>query len=237
MRVVFHDIVEKLALGNAQACASLPELLAASDVVSLHVPETPETRRMIDAGAIARMRPGAFLINAARGSVVDVEALAAVLRSGHLGGAALDVFPEEPADEREALVSPLRGLPNVILTPHIGGSTVEAQANIGGEVAEKLIRYSDNGSTLGAVNFPEVALPVQRGLTRFLHIHRNVPGVLRAINEVFARRELNIAGQYLRTDPDVGYVVSDIEGELASGMGIRRELAAIPGTIRARFLY
>jgi D-3-phosphoglycerate dehydrogenase len=237
MQVRFYDIVEKLALGNARPCASLDELLAVADVVSLHVPGTPLTRGMIGAAEIARMRPGAFLVNAARGDVVDVDALAEAIRRGHLGGAAVDVFPAEPKSEAEPFESPLRGLANVILTPHVGGSTEEAQAGIGAEVAEKLIKYSDNGSTIGAVNFVEVALPVQRGVTRFLHIHRNVPGVLSRVNEVFAARGLNIAAQYLRTDAEIGYVVSDIDAVLEEGMGIRRELAAIEGTIRVRFLY
>ena len=237
MHVLYYDIVEKLVLGNARPCASLDDLLSAADAVSLHVPDTPATQGMIGADHIARMRPGAVLVNAARGSVVDLDALARSLGEGHLAGAAVDVFPEEPAGPDQALQSPLQGLPNVILTPHVAGSTVEAQASIGSEVAEKLIKYSDNGSTVGAVNFVEVSLPVQTGQTRFLHIHRNEPGVLSAINGVFAGRSLNIAGQYLRTDADIGYVVTDIEGRLEAGMGVRRELAAIPGTIRARFLY
>ncbi len=236
MRVRYHDIVDTLPLGNAQPCASLDELLAVSDVVTLHVPATPQTRYMIREPQIRAMRPGAVLLNLARGDVVDIETLAAALTDGHLSGAAVDVFPKEPASRDEPFASPLRGLSNVILTPHVGGSTQEAQANIGIEVADKLIRYSDNGSTLGAVNFVEVALPVQDGVTRFLHIHRNVPGVLSHINEVFSRREMNISGQYLRTDGEVGYVVVDVDADLQAGMGIRRELAAIEGTIRTRFL-
>jgi D-3-phosphoglycerate dehydrogenase / 2-oxoglutarate reductase len=237
MRVRFYDIVDKLALGNAEACGCLDELLACADAVSLHVPDTPATRGMIGAAEIARMRAGAILLNAARGSVVDVDAVAEALKRQHLSGAAVDVFPSEPADGSEPLQTPLRGLPNVILTPHVGGSTEEAQANIGSEVAEKLLKYSDNGSTLGAVNFPEVALPVQRGVTRFLHIHRNVPGVLMKVNEVFSTRGLNIGAQYLRTDADVGYMVSDIDGALPEGQGIRRDLEAIDGAVRVRFLY
>jgi D-3-phosphoglycerate dehydrogenase len=169
--------------------------------------------------------------------VVDIPALAGALKDGHIAGAAVDVFPREPAGPQEEFKSPLRGLRNVILTPHIGGSTEEAQANIGNEVAEKLIRYSDNGSTLGAVNFPEVALPPQSNATRFMHIHRNVPGVMAAISEVFSRRKINIAGQYLRTDSEIGYVVTDVVGRVEAGMGIRKDLAAIPGTLRTRFLY
>ena len=237
MRVRYFDIVDKLALGNAIPVRSLDELLAASDVVSLHVPDTQATRGMIGAAEIARMRPGAILINAARGSVVDIDALAEALRAGRLGGAAIDVFPQEPVSGEERLQTPLQGVANVILTPHVGGSTEEAQANIGAEVAEKLVTYSDNGSTVGAVNFVEVALPVQQGVTRFLHIHRNVPGVLMRVNEVFSGRGLNIAAQYLRTDAEVGYMVSDIDGRLEEGQGIRRALEAIEGTIRTRFLY
>jgi D-3-phosphoglycerate dehydrogenase len=237
MRVCYYDIVEKLALGNARPCASLDALLAASDVVSLHVPATPATRGMIGAAELARLPRGACLVNAARGDVVDLEALARAIADGHVAGAAVDVFPVEPATNEEPLESPLRGLDNVILTPHIGGSTEEAQVSIGSEVAEKLVRYSDNGSTVGAVNFVEVSLPPQVGATRFLHIHRNVPGVLSAIATVFADRGLNIAGQYLRTDAQVGYVVTDIDGRLEAGQGLRRALAAVPGTIRTRFLY
>lgn len=237
MRVRYHDIVEKLSLGNAQAAGSLDELLREADVVSLHVPATAETRGMIGAGELARMRQGALLVNAARGEVVDVEALAAALRAGQIGGAAVDVFPVEPAGGAERFASPLQGLDNVILTPHVGGATEEAQASIGAEVADKLARYSDSGATIGAVNFVGVSLPTQRNATRFLHIHRNVPGVLSRINEVFSGKSLNIAGQYLRTDAEIGYVVTDIDGRLAAGTGIRRDLAAIPGTLRVRFLY
>lgn len=237
MRVRYFDIVEKLSLGNARAAGSLDELLRQADVVSLHVPATAETRGMIAADELARMRPGSLLVNAARGEVVDVEALAAAIRAGHIGGAAVDVFPVEPAGGGEPFASPLQGLDNVILTPHVGGATEEAQASIGAEVADKLARYSDSGATIGAVNFVEVSLPAQRNATRFLHIHRNVPGVLSRINEVFSAKSLNIAGQYLRTDGEIGYVVTDIDGSLAAGTGIRRELAAIPGTLRVRFLY
>lgn len=236
MQVRFFDTVEKLAIGNAVACRSLDELLSNSDVVSLHVPETPETKNLIGANEFDRMKKGALFINASRGTVVDIPALASALTADHLAGAAVDVFPKEPADSKEEFVSPLRGLRNVILTPHIGGSTEEAQQNIGSEVAEKLIKYSDNGSTLGAVNFPEVALPPQKNATRFMHIHRNAPGVLAKISDVFSSREINIAGQYLRTDADIGYVVTDVVGRVEVGMGIRKDLAAIPGTLRTRFL-
>jgi len=237
MQVRYYDIVEKLALGNAQPCRSLDELLAISDVVTLHVPETPETKNMMNAAKFKKMKKGAFFINAARGTVVDIPALADSLKSGHLAGAAVDVFPKEPATVEEKFKSPLQGLRNVILTPHIGGSTEEAQANIGSEVAEKLVKYSDNGSTLGAVNFVEVALPTQTNTTRFMHIHRDEPGVMARIAEVFSKREINIAGQYLRTDGEIGYVVTDVAGRIKVGEGIRKDLAAIPGTVRTRFLY
>jgi D-3-phosphoglycerate dehydrogenase len=237
MRVVFHDIVEKLALGNAQSRPTLDAVLAESDFVTFHVPATAETRNMVTAEVIARMKPGSVLINAARGNVVDIDALAAALRSGHLAGAAIDVFPKEPAAAGDEFQSPLRGMRNVILTPHIGGSTLEAQANIGTEVAEKLVKYSDNGSTLGSVNFPEVQLPVMAGVgSRFMHIHRDVPGVLSHINEVFSKRGMNITGQYLRTDGEVGYVVVDVREAVEEGLGVRQELAEIDGTLRTRFL-
>lgn len=236
MRVRYHDIERKLSHGNATPLNSLQDLLASADVVSLHVPQTPETKGMIGEEEIRAMKPGACLINASRGNVVDLEALAAAIRDGHLAGAAVDVFPREPASAGEELVTPLRNLPNVILTPHVGGSTQEAQENIGAEVAAKLIRYSDNGSTTGAVNISEVTLPLHSGRTRFLHIHRNAPGVLNQVNEVFSSRQLNIAGQFLQTDGEIGYVVVDVDGILEPGHGVREDLAAIEGTIRVRFL-
>jgi D-3-phosphoglycerate dehydrogenase len=236
MQVRFFDIERKMAIGNARECASLDELLGAADLVTLHVPETPLTRTMIDARALAAMRPGSYLINASRGSVVDIDALADALGRGHIAGAAVDVFPTEPAGRDDAFESPLRGLNNVILTPHVGGSTQEAQVNIGLEVAEKLVRYSDNGSTVGAVNFPEVSLPVNQGRVRFLHIHANMPGVLRRLTEVFFSRDLNIAAQYLQTDGELGYVVVDAEGEM-DRTEILADLRRIEGTIRARSLF
>jgi len=237
MRVIFHDIEPKLSLGNARAAAGLNDLLARSDVVTLHVPETPQTKDMIGATEIARMKPGAMLINASRGTVVDIEALAAALGSGQLSGAAIDVFPVEPKGNDDAFVSPLIGMDNVILTPHIGGSTLEAQDNIGIEVASKLVRYSDNGSTLSAVNFPEVSLPGHPNSRRLLHIHRNVPGILSRINEIFSRHSINIDGQYLQTDPNVGYVVIDVSTSEELAVALKDELAAIPDTLRARVLY
>lgn len=236
MRVIYHDTVTKLPHGNAVAAASLQDLLAASDIVSLHVPETPETTGLIGAAEIAAMRSGAILINNSRGRVVDLEAVAEALRSGHLLGAAADVFPEEPKRNGERLVTPLQGLPNVILTPHIGGSTEEAQARIGEETARKLADYSDTGATLGAVNFPEVTLPAKPSGTRFMHVHRNVPGVLAAMNEVFSRFSLNISAQYLQTDPEIGYVVVDAD-EVADPDAVLAALRQISGTLRARLLY
>lgn len=237
MQVLFHDIEAKLALGNARAARDLDELLAAADVVTLHVPETPATQWMVGAPQLARMKPGAHLINASRGTVVDIDALADALRSGHLAGAAVDVFPEEPQGNDDPLRTPLCGLDNVILTPHVGGSTLEAQDNIGIEVAAKLVRYSDNGSTLSAVNFPEVTLPEHAGSHRLLHIHRNVPGVLSRVNEIFGQRGINIDGQFLRTDARVGYVVIDVSAEDTQAEELRTALAAIPGTLRTRVLY
>ncbi|HEV7270924.1 phosphoglycerate dehydrogenase [Pseudoxanthomonas sp.] len=237
MHVLFHDIETKLSLGNARAAVSLDDLLAQSDVVTLHVPETPATQGMFGQAQIAAMKPGAHLINASRGTVVDIDALADALKSGHVGGAAVDVFPVEPKGNAESFESPLRGLDNVILTPHVGGSTLEAQDNIGIEVAAKLVRYSDNGSTLSSVNFPEVTLPGHDGSRRILHIHRNVPGVLSQINDIFRDRGINIDGQFLRTDPKVGYVVIDVTADEEQTASLREAMAAIDGTLRVRVLY
>jgi len=235
MRVLFTDIEAKLPLGNAQAMSSLEALLGAADVVTLHVPETPETAGMIGAAQLAAMKPGSHLINASRGSVVDIDALADALERRHLHGAAIDVFPIEPQGNDSAFISPLSRFDNVILTPHIGGSTLEAQVNIGTEVAAKLIRYSSNGSTTSAVNFPEVALPGHAGRSRLLHIHRNVPGVMAQVNERLSAAGINIAAQYLSTNEDVGYVVIDVDSA-ASQMALD-QLCAVPTTIRCRILY
>ena len=235
MSVLYYDIEPKLALGNARPVASLDELLAAADVVSLHVPETPATHNMIAAPQLARMRPGSYLINAARGTVVDIEALAAALDAKHLLGAAIDVFPVEPKGNDDPFVSPLTRFDNVILTPHIGGSTAEAQASIGAEVAIKLLRYSNNGSTSSAVNFPEVTLPEHAGKSRLLHIHKNVPGVLARINERFSAAGINIAAQFLQTSGDIGYVVIDVDTD-ASQVALD-QIASVEGTIRCRILY
>ncbi len=237
MNVLFHDIETKLSLGNARAALSLDDLLQRSDVVTLHVPETPATKDMFGAAQIAKMKPGAHLLNASRGTVVDIDALADALRSGQVGGAAVDVFPVEPKGNGDAFVSPLTGMDNVILTPHVGGSTLEAQDNIGIEVAAKLVRYSDNGSTLSAVNFPEVTLPGHDGSRRILHIHRNVPGVLSRVNDIFREQNINIDGQFLRTDAKVGYVVIDVTASETQSAELRDALAAIEGTLRTRVLY
>ena len=235
MQVVFVDVVSKLPLGNARQLAKLPDLLAAADVVSLHVPENAGTEWLIGAQQIALMKPGAVLINASRGRVVEIEPLAAALRAQRLAGAAIDVFPQEPQSNQDVFESPLRGLDNVILTPHIGGSTLEAQANIGTEVAEKLVKYSDNGTSTSSVNFPEVALPAHPGKHRLLHVHRNMPGVLSAINQVFADNHINISAQYLQTRDDVGYVVIDIDA--AHSDTALAKLAGVAGTLRSRVLF
>ena len=235
MQVAFYDVVSKLPLGNARQVAKLHDLLAQSDIVSLHVPELPSTEGMIGAAEIAAMKPGGILINAARGTVVDIDALADALKAKKLLGAAIDVFPVEPRTNKDEFLSPLRGLDNVILTPHIGGSTMEAQANIGTEVAEKLVKYSDNGTSTSSVNFPEVALPAHAGKHRLLHIHRNVPGVLSEINRIFSDNQINVAAQYLQTNEKIGYVVIDIDA--ASSPLALDKLAGVTGTLRSRVLF
>ncbi|NND60097.1 MAG: phosphoglycerate dehydrogenase [Gammaproteobacteria bacterium] len=235
MRVIYYDIENKLPLGNATPTPDLHSVLGQADVVSLHVPETPETQLMIGAKEIAAMRDGAHLINASRGTVVDIEALAEALQSGKLAGAAVDVFPTEPKSNADEFVNPLRRFDNVILTPHIGGSTQEAQRNIAEDVASKLVRYSDNGSTNGAVNFPQVSLPQHLDKRRILHMHHNVPGVLEQINHIFSEEGVNIAAQYLQTSANVGYVVMEVE--LDDAMPLVERLRGVPGTIRARLLH
>ena len=238
MQVAYYDIETKLAMGNARAVPTLDALLEIADVITLHVPETAQTHRMIGAAQFARMKEGSRLINASRGSVVDIDALVEALKSKHLSGAAIDVFPVEPKTAGDEFVSPLRGFENVILTPHVGGSTAEAQQNIGTEVAEKLIKYSDNGSTVSAVNFPEVSLPEHPGQHRILHIHRNQPGMLSKVNAIFSEQQINIAGEYLQTNPKIGYVVIDVEtSERAETMELKRRLDEVSGTIRTRILY
>ncbi|OUS27502.1 D-3-phosphoglycerate dehydrogenase [Thalassotalea sp. 42_200_T64] len=235
MQVKFYDIETKLPLGNANQVNSLTELLNISDVISLHVPETRETQNMMGEAEFEQIKQGAIFINASRGTVVDIDALASALESKQVVGAAIDVFPVEPKSNDDEFISPLRAFDNVILTPHIGGSTKEAQENIGREVAGKIVKYSDNGSTLSAVNFPEVSLPEHTGRSRLFHIHHNQPGVLTHINQAFAERNINIAAQYLQTDDKIGYVVIDVDAEHAETA--LKELKAINGTIRARLIH
>lgn len=235
LRVIFHDIENKLALGNCHQVSSLADLLTQADIVSLHVPENDGTRNLMGAEEFALMKPSAIFINAARGTVVDIAALAKILENGKLAGAAIDVFPEEPTANGEPFVSPLQEFDNVLLTPHIGGSTQEAQENIGLEVSNKLVKYSDNGSTLSAVNFPEVSLPEHKQASRLLHIHRNQPGILNQINQIFANRNINVLAQYLQTSAEIGYVVIDIES--GRSQEALEQLKAIDGTLRARVLH
>ncbi|MFD1696557.1 phosphoglycerate dehydrogenase [Roseibium aestuarii] len=236
MRVIYFDMVDKLQHGNVMPTDTMDDLLAQSDVVSLHVPDTAETRNMITAAEIAKMKKGAFLINNARGKVVDIDALAAALKSGHLAGAAVDVFPVEPKSNKDEFISPLRGLDNVILTPHVGGSTEEAQDRIGEEVSKRLVEYSDVGSTIGSVNFAEVQLPKGTDATRFIQVHHNAPGALRTLNDLFARHDLNISGQYLKVYKDIGYVVVDVDSKVDNTEAVLEEIRALPNTIRARLL-
>jgi len=235
MRVVYHDIENKLPLGNAIQRTRLADLLRESHVVSLHVPQTEQTTGMVDGRFLKAMRKGAFLINASRGTVVDIDALSQSLKSRRLAGAAIDVFPIEPVANSELFESPLRGVDNVLLTPHIGGSTMEAQENIALEVAGKLVKYSDNGSTVSAVNFPQVSMPDHENVSRILHVHRNEPGVLQRINRVFSDSQVNIAAQYLDTRGELGYVVMDVE--TSNPRDLMQRLKSVPGTIRARILH
>ena len=211
LKVIFYDVIKKLPLGNAQPFSNLDELLKKSDFVSLHVPETPGTTNMITEKQLAKMKKGSFLINASRGSVIDIEHLVAALKSKHLAGCALDVFPEEPSSNKEKFKSPLQGLKNVILTPHIGGSTEEAQHAIGLEVAESFRKFLQYGTTAGAVNFPNVELHAKENVTRIINVHRNEPGVLGELNGYISEAKANIQGQYLSTDQKIGYLVTDLE--------------------------
>jgi D-3-phosphoglycerate dehydrogenase len=233
--VIYSDIEHKLPLGNANSRPNLWEMLSEADVVSLHVPETALTTRMVDERFLRAMKRGSYVINASRGQVVDIDALAEALDSGHVAGAAIDVFPVEPGSNNDTFESRLRGRDNVLITPHIGGSTLEAQENIAVEVAGKLVKYSDNGTTKSAVNFPQVSLPDHEGSSRILHIHHNAPGVLQRINAVISEREVNIASQYLDTRGEIGYVVMDIETDEPES--VLEGLRGIPSTIRARILH
>jgi len=235
MRVVFFDIAAKLPMGNNRAMARLEDVLEISDFVTLHVPETPQTRYMIGAEELARMKPGACLLNASRGTVVQLDALAEAIKRGHIGGAAVDVYPDEPEGNGDGFASPLRGLPNVILTPHIGGSTEEAQEAIGREVSTALIKYINSGATTGAVNFPAIELPLAKGAHRILNVHKNVPGVLRDINRIVSDHNANIRAQVLSTDPDIGYLIMDLEQDVSQD--VKRGIAALPTSIKTRILF
>ncbi len=235
MRVVFHDVVAKLPMGNNRAMQRLEDVLELADFVTLHVPETPQTRSMIGPAELERMKPGACLLNASRGSVVVIEALADALRRGHLGGAAIDVYPDEPEGNSDGFASPLRGLPNVILTPHIGGSTEEAQEAIGREVSAALLKLVNTGATTGAVNFPQIEVPITKGTHRILNVHRNVPGVLRDINKIVSDRNANIRAQVLSTDPDIGYLIMDLDQDVS--VEVKRAIAALETSIRTRILF
>jgi D-3-phosphoglycerate dehydrogenase / 2-oxoglutarate reductase len=234
MRVLYWDRADKLRHGNTETATSLDDLLARSDVVSMHVPETADTQNMIGERQIRLMKRGACFINNSRGTVVDLNALADALRDKHVSGAAVDVFPVEPSSNTEKFVSPLQGLGNVILTPHVGGSTEEAQERIGTEVARKFVDFTDNGSTTGAVNFPQVLLPSRSSGIRFLHVHGNMPGGLGRLNETFAQHKVNIAAQYCQTEGEIGYVVLDVEGTLHDAPDLLADIQGIPGTICAR---
>jgi D-3-phosphoglycerate dehydrogenase len=235
MRVLFYDILAKLPMGNNRACSTLEEVLEHSDFVTLHVPGTPQTKNMITATELARMKKGACLLNASRGDVVDIDALAAAIKSGHVAGCAVDVYPSEPSANSQTFETPLRGLPNTILTPHIGGSTEEAQEAIGKEVSAALIKFINQGSTTGAVNFPQVELPVTKGAHRILNIHRNVPGVLRDINKLVSDLNANIRAQLLSTDPDIGYLIMDLDQDVSQD--VKNAVAELPTSIKTRILF
>jgi D-3-phosphoglycerate dehydrogenase len=238
MNVLFYDVVGKLPLGNAKQVNSLSELLAKSDIVSLHVPEVGSTKNLMSTLEFSQMKEGAIFINAARGTVVDIDALCIALSNKKVGGAAIDVFPVEPRNNQEEFISPLREFDNVILTPHVGGSTMEAQESIGSEVAEKLAKYSDNGTSVTSVNFPEVSLPDhtdEDGVHRLLHVHHNMPGVLSNINSILSENNINISGQHLQTNEKVGYVVIDVDADCSERA--LDKLSLIEGTIRSRRLF
>jgi D-3-phosphoglycerate dehydrogenase / 2-oxoglutarate reductase len=234
MRVLSFDIRTTMAIGNAKAMATMDEVLQASDFVTLHVPETPQTKNLIGEAELSRMKRGAYLLNASRGTVVVLSALAAALRSGHLAGAAVDVYPEEPEANSDGFATVLQGIPNVILTPHIGGSTEEAQAAIGREVAVSLSRFMQAGSTVGSVNFPQAELPLLPDLNRIVNVHRNVPGVLRDINRLVSERNANIRSQLLATDAQVGYLIMDLDHDVAGDLA--KEIGNLTTSIRTRVI-
>ncbi len=234
MRVYYYDVADKLALGNAIKCSTLEELLLVSDVVTLHIDDNKANKNFISENEIGHMRDGAMLVNLSRGFVVDIPALVAALKSGKLGGAAIDVYPEEPRSNGD-FITELQGLDNVILTPHIGGSTEEAQRDIADFVPNKIMDYINSGNTVDAVNFPNIRLPKQNNAHRFLHIHKNVPGIMADINEVLAKYEMNITGQFLSTDPDVGYVITDLDKEY--NKDVIKALKNVEHTIKFRVLY
>ncbi len=235
LRVIFYDVIKKLPLGNAKVCETLEQLLEQADFVTCHVPATPSTENMMGEKELARMKKGACLINASRGTVVVISALAAALKSGHVAGAAIDVFPVEPASTKDKFVSELQGLENVILTPHIGGSTEEAQESIGHEVADSLIRFLEQGSTLGAVNFPNIDAGAPRGTHRILNVHRNVPGVLSAVNGIVGELGANIEGQQLMTDAHIGYLIMDVAR--AEAQEVCARIGGLPTSIKTRLVY
>ncbi len=235
MRVVFFDVAARLPMGNNVPVKTLEDLLGLADFVTLHVPETPQTRGMIGVDQLAAMKPGSYLLNASRGTVVDIPALAWSLKSGHLGGAAIDVYPEEPETNSDGFQTPLQGLDNVVMTPHIGGSTAEAQEAIGREVGAALIKFVNIGITTGAVNFPAIELPLTPGKHRILNVHRNVPGVLRDINRIVSDKGANIAAQVLATDPEIGYLVMDLDHDVSDE--VKDAVAALGTNVRTRILY
>jgi len=235
MKVIFYDVETKLPLGNATDTRSLKDLLGKADVVTLHIPETAQTKNLINKTNLKYCKKGVIIINYARGEVIDLDALAKALQSGQVGGAAVDVFPFEPEKNGDRFTSPLQGLPNVILTPHIGGSTEEAQQNIGEDVAGKLLQYLEKGITLGSHTVPALSLPPQEGAHRILHIHNNVPGVLSEINTTLSQHKINILGQYLKTNDSIGYVVVDVDKQLSNRAA--QLLKQVPNTIKVRLLY
>jgi D-3-phosphoglycerate dehydrogenase len=235
MEVYFYDIVDKLALGNTRKCKTLDELLAVSDIISLHTDGRKENKNLIGEREFGLMKKGVIFLNLSRGHIVDIPALVNAIKQGKVIGTGVDVFPEEPKTNNEEFISALRDLPNVILTPHIGGSTEEAQANIGNFVPAKLLEYINNGSTYGSVNFPELQLPLLKNSHRLLHIHANVPGILAKMNNIFAKYHINIHGQYLKTNEQIGYVITDVAKEYADE--VVQELKGIDNTIKFRLLY